>query len=169
PTPSLHALSGGKNVIYLGSFSKILLPSIRISFMVLTEDLAKKYKENIFKYSQTASKTEQLALCSFIRDGHLKSQIKKTRRFYTLKAKNFANTLGCFFPRAEIEISENALLVIMKIPFDKDYDIFERSGISVNIEKNEADKISIIFNPSGISENDFEKCAEFISKIINKD
>ena len=41
-TPSLHALSGGSNVVYLGSFSKLLLPAIRISFMILTEELAEK-------------------------------------------------------------------------------------------------------------------------------
>ena len=111
PTPSLHALSGGSNVVYLGSFSKLLLPSIRISFMILTEELAEKYKQNIFKFNQTASKTEQIALYKFINDGHLKAQIRKTRRFYTAKTKLFAEKLKTEFPTANIEISENALQI----------------------------------------------------------
>ena len=32
PTPSLFGLAGGQNVVYLGTFSRLLLPSIRISF-----------------------------------------------------------------------------------------------------------------------------------------
>ena len=85
PTPSLHALAGGENVVYISSFSNLLLPSIRISFMVLTEELAEKYEKQIYKYNQTAGKTEQIALSQYIRDGHLKAQIRKTRRFYTAR------------------------------------------------------------------------------------
>ena len=33
PTPSLFSLAGGRGVVYMGSFSRLLLPSIRISFM----------------------------------------------------------------------------------------------------------------------------------------
>lgn len=43
--PSLYALTGCDNVIYLGSFSNVLIPGIRISFMVLTE----KLKENSYR------------------------------------------------------------------------------------------------------------------------
>ena len=54
PTPSLYAL-GKDNIIYMGSFSAMLLPGIRISFMVLTKELTKKYNENAFRYAQTAA------------------------------------------------------------------------------------------------------------------
>ena len=33
PTPSLYAMTGGENTVFLGSFSRVLLPSIRISFL----------------------------------------------------------------------------------------------------------------------------------------
>ena len=38
-------------------------------------------------YNQTASKAEQIALCQFIRDGHLASQTRKLRRLYSQKLK----------------------------------------------------------------------------------
>lgn len=79
PTPSLFALGKG-NIIYMGSFSAMLLPGIRISFMVLTRELAEKFDKNSFRFAQTASKTEQIALCNYIRDGHIKSQIRKIRQ-----------------------------------------------------------------------------------------
>lgn len=87
PSPSIQGLAGGNGVIYLGTFSRLLLPSIRLSFMVLPPDLLEKYQRRRDFYNQTASKTEQIALCQFIRDGHLESQIRKSRKHYLAKTK----------------------------------------------------------------------------------
>lgn len=166
PTPSLHALSGGSNVIYIGSFSKLLLPSIRISFMVLTEELAEKYKNNIHKYNQTASKTEQIALCQFIRDGHLKSQIRKTRRFYTTKTKSFAELLTKEFKEANVEISENALQIKLSIPFNKSTDVFKEHGLAVFIESYENGILKLVLNTSSIQTSEFQNAINSLKKAI---
>jgi len=166
PTPSLHALAGGENVVYISSFSNLLLPSIRISFMVLTEELAEKYEKQIYKYNQTAGKTEQIALSQYIRDGHLKAQIRKTRRFYTAKTKAFAELLSEEFKNAEIEISENALKIIMSVPFSKTTDIFEKSGISVLLESYENATLKIILNTSTIPQNMFQSAIKALKKAI---
>ncbi len=166
PTPSLYALSVGNNVVYIGSFSKLLLPSIRISFMVLTQELADKYKNNIYKFSQTASKTEQLALCSFIRDGNLKAQIRKTRRFYTAKNKRFYNMLKKAFPNADIEISENLLQVIITTDFFKPENIFDEYGVKVFIEKRDENKITLVLNPGSIPEKELENSVNALKKAI---
>ena len=55
PTPSLFGLSGGQGVVYIGSFSRLLLPSIRISFMILPPELLNAYKKKAGFYNQTAS------------------------------------------------------------------------------------------------------------------
>ncbi len=87
PTPSLFGLDGGRNVVYIGSFSRLLLPSIRISFMILPPALLKLYEKKAQNYNQTASKAEQIALCQFIRDGHLSAQSRRLRRLYSAKLK----------------------------------------------------------------------------------
>lgn len=167
PTPSLHALSGGSNVVYLGSFSKLLLPSIRISFMILTEELAEKYKQNIFIFNQTASKTEQIALYKFINDGHLKAQIRKTRRFYTSKTKLFAEKLKTEFPTANIEISENALQIIMKTDFNKNTDTFLQNGIKIFIDEYKNGRIKLCLNTSSISEKDFDSAVKSLKNSLD--
>lgn len=166
PTPSLHALSGGSNVVYLGSFSKLLLPSIRISFMVLTEELAEKYRKNIYKYNQTASKTEQIALYKFINDGHLKAQIRKTRRFYTAKTKAFADMLKKEFPAADIDISENALQIIMVTDFNKNEAAFEENSIKIFIDEYKNGRIKLCLNTSSISEKSFNLAVKALKKAI---
>lgn len=85
--PSLQSLDSEGRVVYIGTFSKLLLPSIRISFMVLPANLTDEYEKRGRYYNQTASKAEQIALCQYLRDGHLSYQIRKQQKQYTAKAK----------------------------------------------------------------------------------
>ena len=97
PTPSLFGLAGGQDVVYLGSFSRLLLPSIRVSFMILSQPLLDRYLEKAACYNQTASKSEQIALCQFIRDGHLSAQIRRLRRLYAQKEKELLSVITQVF------------------------------------------------------------------------
>lgn len=90
--PSLQGLDGGNRVTYLGTFSKLLLPGIRISFMVLPQSLLSVYIQRASLYNQTASKLEQLALSAFIRDGRLAKQVRRTRRNNARKNRNATPT-----------------------------------------------------------------------------
>ncbi len=85
PSPAIYTLAGGENVAYIGSFSRVLSPSIRISFMVLPGELKPLYQKISSLYDQTASKTEQIALCMFLRDEKLSSHIRSIRRLYFQK------------------------------------------------------------------------------------
>lgn len=165
PTPSLYALGKG-NIIYIGSFSAMLLPGIRISFMVLTKELTDKYNRNPTRYAQTASKTEQIALCSYIRDGHIKSQTGKIRRLYSAKTKKFAGILRRLLPNAKIEIGENTLQIVLRSEWHGYPDEFEKAGIKVFIEKCEEDKITLVISPSGISNTQLEKAAATLADVI---
>ena len=112
PRPCLQGLSGGEHVVYLSTFSKLLLPSIRLSFMILPDELLPFYEKKKALYNQTASKTEQLALCQFLRDGHLDSQIRKLKRLYSNKAKALMQELELAFGnRAKVFMGESVFLV----------------------------------------------------------
>lgn len=165
PTPALFTLGHG-NVIYIGSFSAMLLPGIRISFMILNDELTQIYNQNKFKFAQTASKTEQIALCQYIRDGHINSQTRKIRRLYSSKTKDFYSILKNKFPKADIKISENTLQIIMTVKFDKDIEIFEKNNISLFIEKYENGYITIVLSPSGIPESKLENAGEILKNAI---
>ena len=165
PTPSLYAL-GKDNIIYMGSFSAMLLPGIRISFMVLTKELTKKYNENAFRYAQTAGKTEQIALCSYIRDGRIQSQTRKIRRIYTAKTKKFAAVLKQLLPDSEIEIGENTLQIVLKTKWNGDLGEFTKAGIKVFVEKYENNEITLVISPSGIPNGELEKAAQSLGNML---
>ena len=116
PTPSLQGLSGGKGVVYMGTFSRMLLPSIRMSFMVLPPELLPAYQKRGAFYNQTASKAEQIALCQFIRDGHLEAQIRKARRLYIQKAKLLCREIEEIFgEKATAHLGEAGFFVLAEI------------------------------------------------------
>ena len=117
PTPALHSLAGGRGVVYISTFSRLLLPSFRLSFMVLPSDLAQRYRQIRLRYNQTASKTEQIALCQFIRDGHLTARIRKLRRLYSSRLHLLTETvLRVFGPKTVIETGEGGFTLAMHIP-----------------------------------------------------
>lgn len=165
PTPSLYALGKG-NIIYIGSFSGMLLPGIRISFMVLTPQLETKYKKNCKRYAQTASKTEQIALCQYIRDGRIYSQTRKIRRLYSAKTKEFAALLRQMMPEAEIDIGENTLQIVLKCKFSKDPSVFEKKGVEVFVEKYENGALTLVLSPSAIRQKELEIAAKALKDAI---
>ncbi|AZU60181.1 PLP-dependent aminotransferase family protein [Neobacillus mesonae] len=85
PIPSLQGLDTKGNVIYLGTFSKSLIPSIRISYMVLPQKLMEKYREHFTIYKQTASRLHQQTLYLFMKEGYWQSHLNKMRTLYRRK------------------------------------------------------------------------------------
>ncbi|XCP86922.1 PLP-dependent aminotransferase family protein [Roseburia hominis] len=120
PTPSLQGLAGGRGVVYLGTFSKMLLPSIRMSFMVLPPELLGEYEKRKNNYNQTASKAEQIAITQFIRDGHLAGQIRKSRKIHLAKAAELARAArNVFGERVQTRIEEAGFHVMLSFQTEK--------------------------------------------------
>ena len=117
PAPSLYGLSRQQNVVYIGSFSRLLLPSIRISFMILPFSLLELYQAVSAHYNQTASKTEQIALSQFIRDGHLTAQARRLRRLYAQKQSKLCEAAGRIFgPECAVQSAPAGTMVSLSIP-----------------------------------------------------
>lgn len=82
PIPSLQSIDRFGKVIYLGTFSKSIAPSLRISYMVLPPKLMQRYREVCGFYSTTVSRMQQDILNSFIREGHFERHLNKMRGLY---------------------------------------------------------------------------------------
>jgi GntR family transcriptional regulator/MocR family aminotransferase len=74
--PSIQGLAKGYNVIYINSFSRSYLVSMRLSFMILPNDLLKRYSEKS-RYSQTVSKIDQLVMAEWILQGYHQKHLRK--------------------------------------------------------------------------------------------
>ena len=122
PVPALQGLCPSR-VVYIGSFSKLLLPSVRISYMVLPPSLAEKYAQRMSNYNQTSSKTEQLALAHYISSGRLDRQLRRLRKLYSEKSQKMYDNVKATFPDdTTVEIIETALCVRIKLHTEKTMD-----------------------------------------------
>lgn len=166
PTPSLHALAGGGNIIYMGSFSNVLTPAIRISFMVLPEELATRYRAQAYQFAQAAGKTEQIALCQYIRDGHIQKQTRKIRRLYTAKAKTFLEALQKRLPDGNCIMSENGLQIMLTHSFNGNPNAFREAGISVHIQEYQNRCLRLVISPSALPAEEIENAAAALAAIL---
>ncbi len=169
PTPSLQGLDGGENVIYLGTFSKLLLPSIRISFMILPDRFLKEYKKKCELYNQTVGKVDQIALCSYIRDGHLNSQIRKSRKIYMQKSRLLSELLIENFGN-KIKILKSDSPLYVRCVFDLELtneEIYKKlldKGISVI---NSGEKGEIMLSVSSVSVKSLHKATDIMKVLSN--
>ena len=173
PTPSLFNLAGGHGVVYIGSFSRLLLPSIRLSFMVLPPSLSRKYAAVAERYSQTASKAEQIALCQFIRDGHLNTKTKKLKKLYAQKLKALENEVRNTFGRnCTIQTGAAGTSLALTIPYARTGLELKKEarmhGMSLLILEENAATITILLSCSSITTDDFAPACQLLSRLLNK-
>ena len=171
PTPSLQGLDGGENIVYLGTFSKLLLPSIRISFMILPQSLIGEYNKKKDLYNQTVSKADQIALCSYIRDGHLNSQIRKSRKLYVQKSKILTDLLvDNFKEKVTILKTNSPLYVRCKFNVDlsaKDLcDNAEKSGILLIPANTYGEFPEIAFSVASVGLESLENAVKILKNVV---
>ena len=69
-----------EHVIYLNTFSRTIMPSMRMAYMVLPEGLMERYREKLGFYSCTVPVYEQYVLAEYINSGELERYINRRRR-----------------------------------------------------------------------------------------
>ena len=83
PLPAMMSLEGaGDRVIYLGSFSKVMWPSLRIGYMAVPRPLVDAIGDVLKASAPRASLVAQPALARFMADGSFAAHIRRMRRVY---------------------------------------------------------------------------------------
>jgi GntR family transcriptional regulator/MocR family aminotransferase len=82
PLPSLQGLDRGQVVIFAGSFSKVLFPSLRLGYVVLPAALTERFAAAISMTARHAPLPEQAILSDFITEGHFGRHLRRMRQVY---------------------------------------------------------------------------------------
>lgn len=82
PTPSLQGLSAQASVIYIGTFSKVLYPGLRLGYIVLPEALADTFRLAHARLHREGNYPTQSALAEFIAKGGFSRHIARMRLSY---------------------------------------------------------------------------------------
>lgn len=168
-TKPIDAMSklDNEHIIYIGSFSKLLLPSIRISYMALPNQLTTLFYQKSQDYHQTASKLEQLALAMYVEDGQLARHLRRLRKHYRNKSNHLLKKLHQAFPQYQFELYETALKITMAVEQDLvDQYIAIAKAHDILVNKNNNNQITLSF--SGILDQDIDDAVLLLKQIWTK-
>ncbi len=119
--PSLKSLDIHDRVIYVGTFSKTIMPSVRTSYIVMPKEL-------VTKFLQTSEITEtgqallpQKILTKFMNEGHFFKHLKKMRVLYQKRREIVMNAINKVFPGDfYFEIADGGMHIVAFLKKDTD-------------------------------------------------
>ncbi|KQL56081.1 MULTISPECIES: PLP-dependent aminotransferase family protein [Bacillaceae] len=101
PVQAMQSLDT-EHVIYLGTFSKILSPSLRIGYMVLPFHLVESARKQKWFTDRHTSSLEQVALATFIQEGLFEKHIRRMKKLYAKRRKVLVEAINATFSQCDI-------------------------------------------------------------------
>jgi GntR family transcriptional regulator/MocR family aminotransferase len=130
PIASLQGLDTGSRVIYIGTFSKTLFPSLRLGYMVIPADLVDHFAAARRATDLCPPDIYQSVLTEFVDQGHFARHIRKTRLVYKERRSALLDALRREFgSRLEILGAEAGMhLVVILEPGLRDRELSARAA-----------------------------------------
>jgi GntR family transcriptional regulator / MocR family aminotransferase len=130
PIASLQGLDHNSRVIYIGTFSKILFPSLRIGYLVIPPDLVEKFVAVRFGMDIGPPPFFQSVLADFMREGHFARHIRRMRQLYGQRRKALVNALEKeFASQVQIIGAEAGMYLAVLLPHGvSDREVAERAA-----------------------------------------
>ncbi len=113
PIAALQSLTNDDNVIFSGSFSKMLFPSLRMGFVVLPNRMVEPMRKARSYLDRHGSTLNQAVLCDFITEGNFMRHLRRMRQIYAqhhevLLESAAANLVGLL----DVEATETRLQTV---------------------------------------------------------
>ena len=134
PIPAMQGMDEHGKVIYIGTFSRGLAPSIRVAYMVLPPSLLSSYEKASKYMSSTVSRFEQHTLCRFIADGLYSRHLRRAGHLYGQKQALLREKLKQI-PGLTVQGDEAGLHFLVKINRMSEKDMVtlaEKEGVGVS-------------------------------------
>lgn len=130
PIASLQGLDPHARVIYIGTFSKALFPSLRLGYLVIPLDLVDRFVAVRHAMDICPAHVSQAVLTEFIRDGHFSRHVRKMRSLYSERRNVLIEAIRHEFgSQLEVLGGEAGMHVTVMISKRaRDYEVAERAA-----------------------------------------
>jgi GntR family transcriptional regulator/MocR family aminotransferase len=134
PLPSLQGIDNASRVIYAGTVSKILCPSLRLGYIVAPEPLVDSLVRIRSAMDQHSSPIDQATLARFITEGFFLSHIRRMRKVYAERRdffiKQFNELLG---DRFTLQVPEAGLNIVAWLKRGEDFAMIKRITFDIGV------------------------------------
>ena len=83
--PALASLDEGGRVLHIGTFSKTISPALRLGFLVVPAELARRFGDVAACLAPAPGATTQRAVADFLREGHYLRHLRRMKRLYAAR------------------------------------------------------------------------------------
>lgn len=133
PIPSLQGMDKADNVIYISTFSKSLMPSLRIAYMVLPQVLLENYEKAFIHYSSTVPRLDQHTIARFMADGHFSRHLNRMRKVYKRKLQLLTDALQQYAPHVSYSGDEAGMHILINVHTGADEETLENAAFAEGI------------------------------------
>jgi GntR family transcriptional regulator/MocR family aminotransferase len=117
PLASLQGLDTDERVVYMGTFSKVLFPGIKVGYLVVPGALVPGFKSALYDLQRPGQLMLQATLADFIGFGHFTSHIRKIRQVYGARRELLRRTLVAQLQdQVAISSEESGLHLVVETP-----------------------------------------------------
>ena len=113
PIPAMQGLDRGERVIYVGTFSRTVAPSIRMAYLILPPALLEVYRAKFGHAAATVSRLEQEALRRFLASGAYSRHLRRVGNLYRRRRDALVSRLE---PWGEVRGAEAGLHLLFTLP-----------------------------------------------------
>ena len=93
PIPAMQGLDKGNRTIYVGSFSKVIFPSLSIGYAIVPPGMAKVFRKAMSLVGRPPSRFDQLVLTDFIDEGYFARHLRRMRTIHEQRRTALVNTI----------------------------------------------------------------------------
>jgi len=115
PIPALQSMDVSGRVIYISTFSKSLMPSLRIAYMVLPKRLMRAYRQTFLHYSSSVPRFDQQLVSAFMKEGHFSRHLNRMRKLYKKKLEHLTAVLHVFAPQVSVSGQQAGMHIVLTV------------------------------------------------------
>lgn len=96
PITSLQGMDSNERVIYIGTFSKVMFPALRVGYVVVPRDLLPAFSAARAAADDFSSTLYQVALTEFMGEGYFVRHIRRMRTLYMERRKSLVRAIDTY-------------------------------------------------------------------------
>ncbi len=177
PVAALQGLDEDGRVVYLGTFSKVLFPALRLGYVVLPSPLLSPFLQAMQLVDRGAPTLTQAAVADFIAEGHFERHLRRLRKEYGERRRVLVESLEQHLPgKVQFSSVEAGLHVMLYLPpgFDEQTVLRKAAQAGVGVYPGAPYHVerpaqpSILMGYSGLSKDEITEGVMRLGKVLRE-